>query len=356
MAASYLQSRPHKRPLYVASAFFRGIGLLALVPLTYLLAPTRPTAALVAFFAGYTIYAFSGGFSGPAFLDIVAKTIPGMRLGRFFGHRQFWGGLGAIAAAWLVKTILQADGLGFPANYCLLFALALAMFAPGWFAFAMIHEPPGQVEESQGLLAFLRSAPHTIRRHREYRMLLVGRLLTGGSGIALPFYIVYCRKVLGMPEAAAGTYLSLAMAGSVSLIPVWAYLNDRCGPRLLVVSLAALQAAIPAIALIASCFPAAGGFGRVAFGLVFFPLAAAGWGSFMGYNNYLIAIAPEEKRPLYVGVLNTLFALTGFLPLVGGILVRHASFQALFAVAAMVGLVGLAATTRLPSRRPAVAG
>jgi MFS family permease len=349
LSASYIQSRPYKRPFYIFAAFLRGFGLLALVPIIILFAASRPTVALAAFFASYILYSYSGGMSGPAFLDIVAKTVPGARLGRFFGNRQFWGGLGAIAAARLVKFILETDDVPFPSSYALLFGLALAVFAPGWFAFAMVREPAGRVEPRQGLLAFLQSAPEAVLHHSEYRLLLISRLLTGGAGIALPFYIIYCRKVLEMPEAAAGTYLSVAMTGSVLLIPLWAYLNDRRGPRALLIALAALYLTIPGIALIASCFPAALPFGRLAFGAVFFPMAAVGGGSFMGYTNYLFAIAPEERRPLYIGTINTLFAATGFLPLLGGFIVHHASFQALFAVAATLGMLGFFATVRLPS-------
>ena len=87
---------------------------------------------------------------------------------------------------------------------------------------------------------------------------------------------------------------------------------------------------------------------RVAFGLVFFGLGATGGGSFIGFTNYLFAIAPEERRTLYIGLLNTLFAVTMFLPIVGGLLVKYASFQLLFAVATAFSLAGTYAVFRLP--------
>ncbi|UCC68387.1 MAG: MFS transporter [Armatimonadota bacterium] len=348
-AANYLQSRPYKRPLYIFAAFLRGVGLLLIIPLIYFLARGNPAAALVAFFLGYALYSFSGGLSGPAFLDIVAKTIPSGRLGAFFGHRQFWGGLGAIGCGILVRFILSADALIFPTGYCLLFGLALASFVPGWTAFATIPEPRGKVEEAQPLIPFLRSAPTVIREHREFRLLLASRLLTGCAGIALPFYIIYCRQVVGVPEAAVGIYLSIQMAGSVALIPLWAFLNDRRGPRTLLVAVAALTLAVPSVALLAAFFPDALGFGRVVFGAVFFPLAAIAGGGFMGYTNYLFRIAPEQRRPLYIGVQNTLFALTAFLPLLGGLVVGLTSFRFLFLVAAAMGALGLIATIILPS-------
>jgi len=351
-SGTYLRSQPHKRPVYVYTAFLRAFGLLLAVLAVYFLTRYSAAAALLGFALGYAVYALGGGVGGPAFLDIVAKTIPGNRLGAFFGHREFWGGIVAIACGFLVGAILAQRAIPFPANYSLLFALALASFAPGWLIFATIHEPPGRTAEPQALLPFLRTLPALLREHSEFRLLLVSRLFTGSGAIAVPFYIIYCRRVLAVPEAAAGTYLSVQMAGSVMLIPLWAYLNDRRGPRALLITVAILAAAVPLIALAVASYPSGTDFDRIAFGFVFFPLIAIGAGSFMGYHNYLFAIAPEEQRPLYIGVQNTLFAITGFLPLLGGLVVEHASFRALFALAAIIGSLGFIATLRLSDRRP----
>lgn len=351
-AASYLQAQPYNRPLYVFSAIVRGTGWLLAVPSLLLLAPGHPAAALGAFFVCYSLYAFAGGLSGVAFLNIVAKTVPANRLGAFFGNRQFWGSLGAIGCGALVRVVLGERGIAFPLNYSILFALALAAFAPGWAAFAAINEPPGRVEQSQPFVAFVRGAPSVLNEHREYRLLVVSRMLLGGASVALPFYIIYCRRVLGVPEGAVGTYLSIQMAGSLAAVPLWAYLNDRQSPRALLRATALLGFAIPAIAVAAALLPSAAYFGRVAFGIIFFAMAAAGAGSFMGYTNYLLAIAPEERRSLYIGAMNTLFAVTNFLPLVGGAVVRYASFQVLFGLAAAFALSGALVVLRLPEPAP----
>jgi MFS family permease len=354
-AANYLQSRPFKRPLYVCAAAFRTVGLISVVLVLIGLAEARPAAALAAFFLAYTCYSLAGGFSGPAFLDIVAKTIPGARLGAFFGHRHFWGSMGAIACGALVRTILASDALAFPTDYALLFAGSLLLFAPGWVLFSMIQEPRGRVvQDPRPLLPFLMAAPRTVRRHREFRLLLMSRMLSGAIGIALPFYVVYARRVLSVPESTIGTYIAIQMTGSVVLVPLWAYLNDRRGPRSLLVAAMAVYLGAAGIAFTASLFSHAPPFGRAAFMVVFFPLAAIGSGSFMGYTNYLFAIAPEEQRTLYIGIQNTLFAVTAFLPLLGGALVAATSFSLLFGLATALAAAALAVTLHLPG--PACVG
>jgi len=352
LAASYAQPMPHKRPLYMLAVYLRGTGWAIAIPAVYLLARTHPALALAGFFLGYSMFALGGGLGGIAFLDMVAKTVSPNQLGSFFGNRQFWGAAGGIAVGLLVKAVLGSDRLSFPTDYCLLMVLALANFIPGWAAFALVKEPAGRAGESQPFHSFVRAAPRLIREQRDYRLLLAARLLIGATGIALPFYIVYCRRVLGMQESVAGTYLSVQMAGSVLAVPLWAHLNDRRGPRALMIVIGAVSLVIPALAVLSSLLPHHALAGRLLFGVVFFALAAAGAGSFMASTNYLFAIAPEPERPLYIGVLNTLFALTIFLPMLGGMLVRAGLFRGLFALAVVAGAAGLLAAVRLPAQGP----
>lgn len=346
-AAHHMQGTPHKRPLYIRASFLRGTGWLIAIPLVLLFAVEHPLLALVGFFFGYSLFAFGGGLGGAAFLDIVAKTVPANQLGSFFGHRMFWGSLGAIAAGILVRTILAEGGISFPLSYALLFAIALVNFVVGWVIFAAIREPPGRLAESQSFIAMLKDAPKLIRRHGNYRLLLISRLLFGSSTIAFPFYIVYCRRFLAVPESSVGTYLTIEMVGTMIAIPLWAYLNDRHGARTLLLFATLLGLVAPGLAALASLLPVTPALGRLLLAGVFLTLAAVASGTFMGYTNYLIAIAPEERRPVYIGIQNTLYAVTAFLPVVGGVIIKLASFRVLFIVAAVFALSGALMAFRL---------
>lgn len=352
LTAGYLQSKPLKRPVYVAGAIGRTVSLLALIPCVHLLG-VNSGAALIAFFILYGLYSIAGGLSGPAFLDIVAKTVPTVKLGSFFGHRMFWGGIGGIGAGLLVRYILGSRALSFPDEYTLLFIVASVVFLPGWIVFTLVHEPPGRVPAvAQPLLRFLLKSPSTVRANPRFRLLLASSLLSGSVGIAMPFYIVYARQVLEVPVGTVGTYIAVQMAGSVVLVPLWAYLNDRRGPRTLLLAVNATCLFATAIALGATLLPGATVLGRAALMLVFFPLTAVGSGTFMGYTRYLFGIAPEEQRTLYIGIHNTMFAFTTFLPLLGGVILDASSFQVLFTVAVGLAVGTLLVTVRLPRMAP----
>ncbi len=353
LGARYIQHQPLKRPMYVLTTCLRIAAWVIVLPITYFLAGPLPALALAGFILCYALDAFSGGMAGPAFLDIVAKTVSPNRLGAFFANRVFWGGVGAIGAGMLVRVILSDRGPSFPANYTLLFALALAMFVPGWIAFMRIKEPPGKAAEAQSLREFLRGAPAIIRQNREYRLLLIGRMLLGAMVLAFPFYIIYCRRELGVPDSAVGTYLSIQMAGAVVSNPLWALLSDRRGPRALIIATTVAAVIYSAISLAATFIPHSPWLGRAAFGAVFFLLSASGSGGWIGCTNYLLAIAPEEQRPIYIGVQNTFFAITMFLPMLGGAVLRFGSFHLLFGIATAFAVAGMVVVLKLPAIPPA---
>ncbi len=64
-------------------------------------------------------------------------------------------------------------------------------------------------------------------------------------------------------------------------------------------------------------------------------------GGMMGFSNYLLELAPAKERPLFAGRGNTLSAPGLLAPVLGGWLVSVWSSPGVFAVAAVVGVVGL---------------
>lgn len=340
VAASWVQAWPRKRRLYRLATVLRASGWFGVIATVLLLGSRHPGLVLVCFLVGYSLSSFSGGLSGVAFLEVVAKTVAPNRLGSFFGHRQFWGGLGGAACGLLVRQILASQRLPFPTNYAVLFAIAAGCFIPAWIAFCCVKEPAGPVEEARPFFESLRRAPACIHEDATFRRLLWGRMLLGAAGIALPFYIVYCRRWLQVPEATVGTYLSAQMVGSMLAVPIWARLNDRSGPHRLLSMVAGLSLLVPFIALLTSLLPLGAMGSQAAFGAVFFGLGATTGGSFIGFTNYLFAIAPEERRTVYTGTLNSCFALTAFLPMLGALVLEYASFRILFAMATALSVAG----------------
>jgi MFS family permease len=118
---------------------------------------------------------------------------------------------------------------------------------------------------------------------------------------------------------------------------------------------AALTALVPVAALVAPLAPRTfrlAGLPAVplqvgVFGLVFVLAGSARLGRFIGSASYLLAVAPEDDRPTYVGLMNTLGTPLVILPgLIGGVIADIVGgYRALFAVAIAASL-GAAAMSR----------
>jgi hypothetical protein len=356
VATSFVLHRPRRKPFFlypclISRVPFYLMAVLLLLPWS----AARPGLVLLVLVVGYSIFFFGDGLSGVPWHDTVARTIPPDLRGRFFGSMQFLSGLLAIGAGAIVRQVLGNEAIPFPRNYGLLFVgLCIGMTVSTIFL-ALVREPIAVAAgQAQSLITILRSIPATLKAHMGLRRLILLQNLLGLATLATPFYAVYGRERLGLPASASGTFIQAATVGSVGMSVVWAYVNDRLGCRAVVRALPWLVAAVPAAALVVPL--AAGLGGKSAMGYLYpvvFLLNGATWGgAWMGFTNYAMEAAADDKRPLFLGLQNTLSAPTVVMPVLGGWLLAVMPYEALFAVVSAVGLAAAVYARRLPQPGP----
>jgi MFS family permease len=203
----------------------------------------------------------------------------------------------------------------------------------------------------------LRRAGQLLRQKPVYRRYIAVRLLLGLTGIALPFYSVYAKNVLGAEAGMAGIYA--AVTGGAKLLSniAWGWVSDQKGNRLvmrlliggkgLTLFLAlALVGAVSLLKLEGVWLP------TLALPLFFLDGAMFPAGILSG-SNFLTELVPDAERPIYLGLANTLSGVVTLLSVLGGLLVDWLGFAGLFAAALVLCLVGLALTAGLPEPREA---
>lgn len=317
--------RRNQMPVYVRVAFLRAAVFLTFTGLVFFLGKYDPAYLLVAFFFLFSLYSFGGGLAGVAFMDIVGKTIPADKRGSFFGMRMLLGGGLSALAGFLIQRILDAHD--FPNNFGILFSIASVLIIFALFSVFMMKEPiaPEPREKKtikENLLLGLKIA----KADRAYRMLLLVRVAIGCYVMGLPFYVIYAKETLHIPSSMAGVFLTVQMLGYISSNLLWAQLSNRSkNDRVLVFS--AFFAAVCPLLVIASIFL---GIPLWLYTSIFFFMGATGSGLDLGYLNYLLEIAPEDKRPIYVGFFNTVVGPTTFLSAVGGLIIQMTSFAFLY--------------------------
>lgn len=353
-----LQAQPYKLPLYRAVAVVRVFLNLLLTASIFFATSVSMPLGLLFVLVSYALFNLCGGFSTLAFQDVVAKVIPANRRGSFFGRRQLLGGLLALVIAGpLVRWLLSDDRpLPFPANFGILSLLSLVGIGLGLAAFCAIREPaqhnPGQ---ALSLGATLRRAPYILRANRNYRWFIIVRLLLRVAQIAEPFYIIYATEVLGLPAEVAGIYLALwALAAALSNI-FWGRISDKQGNRRLLIITGIALTLAPALLIIGPWLVQSAMLGSTALivvvGLVFLTVGAANDGMAMAAWTYLLEVAPDDERPVYIGLANTILGIGALLPVLGGWLVGQAGYGGAFAISVGVGILGLLGTRQLEEQR-----
>ena len=103
--ANKLESKPRKKPVLVVAIWVRAAAWAILGLLAYFCAMYNALIILVALLVLLFTFSFAGGVAVIPFTDIWGKALPATLRGRFFGHRQLWGGLMAVGAGYVVKRI-----------------------------------------------------------------------------------------------------------------------------------------------------------------------------------------------------------------------------------------------------------
>ena len=85
----------------------------------------------------------------------------------------------------------------------------------------------------------------------------------------------------------------------------------------------------------------------VCFSPIFLLIGGTTTGIFVGFKSYLLDIAPEERRPTYVGITNTVLGVGSLYPVFGGILADLLNLQGVFALSAVTVCAGVWLSLRL---------
>ena len=357
LAASFVLHRPRRKPFVVYPCLVGRIPFYLLAIVFNLdWAATHQRSALLLLVIGYTFFFFTDGLCGVPWHDIIGRTIPARLRGRFFGTIQFVGGLLAIGSGAIVHKVLADTSLSFPHNYGRLFIYLAVGMTLSTICLALIREPGGAVvSDRQSLPSLLRAIPSTLRTHPRLYQAIIGQILCGIGSIAVPFYAIYAESKLHLPASAGGTFVWAATLGSVGASAIWAYLSDRHGSTSAIRAASWLIVAVPACALLVPAMVRGTALGYF-YPLVFLLNGAVWGGMWLGFTNYILEIAPDDIRPLFLGLQATLSAPTIVMPLLGGWLLNLVSYQVLFLVAAIAGLTGLIYVHRLPEPRHEVTG
>lgn len=322
----HLRTRPYKKGYLLAGIWLRALSFFGMSATTFLFAKDRPSLAVAGFFLWVFLFSVSAGFAGIAYADLLGKTMSGPARVRLYAAKQFAGSTASFGGGLLVSLLFRSGGLGFPYNYGINLAVGFVGLGIATAGFYRIREPasPPPARGPETLANYLRGVPALLRRDARFRRFLLVENLTSFSVMALPFYMVYARETFGLDTGYIGKYLLVQVAGTILSNLVWGRIARRRSPQAIVRTCILLGALIPVAALLLARTSPAG------YAVLFFFIGFIISGRRIGFEPYLLDIAPEESRTEYLGIRGTLNILIVLLPVIGGLLIGVFGYAPVF--------------------------
>lgn len=334
-AANAVERAPLKKFFPVTLGFFlQRLPIFLLAPAAFFLAGSSPGWALAAFFGLYAWHTIGSGFQIVGWQDMIAKIIPVEKRGRFFGITNFAGNGAGILGALAVPFVL--DKLPFPTGYVMSFAVAGVLIFLSWFFLSLTREPAvANPKPRVSQLDYLRSLPAVLRRDRNFRLYLLAQSFFSLSGMATGFLVVYAVRAWNLPDAQASGFTIALQVGLALANLFFGFLSDRKGHKLSLEICLAVSVFALLLAIIAPS-PAW-------FFAVFFLRGAVNAGLFISGVSIVYEFTGAENRATYIGMANTIPGIAGAVaPLLGGWLAGAVSYQAMFILAAVIGVISWA--------------
>jgi MFS family permease len=350
--AAWVAHRRRKQPIVALAAFISRLSFFIMGIAVGLFSITRPALALAALLLFQVLFYIGDAIASVPWFDLLAKSIPPRRRGRVLGTSQVIGGIGGIFVGIAVRYILgPTSPWHYPLNYTVLFMATGIVMMGATFCLSQIREEPTESPSvaPPKMVQLLHSLPNLIRTDRAFGRMLLTRLIAGFISIASAFYVIYAIKVLGLSTAVTGLFLSAQVAGALLAGLMMSTLQDHYGVLVYMRVAVACATLPPILALVIGLMrPLLGSAIIYPYLLVFcllgFYFNSIGWPFFA----WILEHAQENKRPLYIGVSNTLGALTMIAPPLGGWLAETLGYPSVFITSLLFAILALGLTFTLP--------
>jgi MFS family permease len=328
-AQSYQLMLPYLRRVFLIrflAWFFIGLAII-------LLGNEYPDLTLISIGLGLFIFSFSAGFGAIYFKDIIAKVFSHKFRGKTMAYRQFFSAFGGLISGALAALILEY--IQAPQSFGYLFIISAFIMGFGYIAFGTINEPIKEhvTQKENSFKKFLHNSWMLLNGDKDLQVQLATFLLAYGYLISLPFIILDAQTKIDLDGVAVGSLITTQMIGAMISNFLWGKLSGNGLNRLAANIAISLHIFAIAIAFYASSI--------YEYMSIFFLVGAAIDGNRIASGNLILALAPAEKRPIYVALQMNIISFGLFFSIAGGIILHYFSYNLLYSTAAATLLISL---------------
>ncbi len=255
----------------------------------------------------------------PAWTAFAAMIVQPTLRGRYFASRTFAMSMAALVVVPLAGRLIST--FGSPQGYQISFGLAFGAGILSSLAYSRIPLPATSTRELRAPLPFRQVLQALLAQPAFLRLCLTTVVLNLGVQIVAPFFNVYMARDMGLTAGMIGLTTTCSTAFDVVGQRFFGPFVDRRGLR------RTMALTSPFIAVV----PLAWIFVRAPWHI--FAINVVSGFVWAGYNlavfNYLLASTPDDQRPLYSAIYNTVNGLTTVIgPLAGALLFDAVGFGA----------------------------
>jgi len=196
------------------------------------------------------------------------------------------------------------------------------------------------------LKEYIKKVPAIIKADKNFASFIVIENMASFSIMILPFYIVYAQDSFGIGSDYLGRYLLFQVAGTIVSNLFWGYISDRINSEAVVRICILGGAVVPLAALILSPL------GPEVFSIIFFMVGFLISGRRVGFEPYLLQIAPDDRRTVYLGIRGTLNFMIVVLPLLGGVFINFFGYIFTFILVSAVMFSAYYLLRKKPNPQP----
>jgi len=330
----YLKRFELKKKFLLFGIYLRGFSFLGMSVTVFLFAKSNPLGTLIAFYFLIMIFSLSGGFAGIAYSDIIGKLLPSEKRPGLYAARQIVSGTASLIGGALIVRIFAPSSLEYPLNYALGMMIGFLGLVIGAIGFWFMKEPPSEIsnagEKNNGMIG---NTINILKEDKPFRKFIIIENITSFSLMILPFYMVYVKHTFSDYKDFFGAYVMVQILGNILSNFMWTSISKKHGTETVLKICILIGAAIPLIAI------ALNPLGAMWYILVFLLLGVITSGRNIGFEPYLLDIAPGDKRTVYLGIRGSFNILVVLLPIAGGFFIDMMGYFAAFATVSGVMLL-----------------
>lgn len=328
----YLKTHRFKKKFLLLGIYLRAFAFLGMSIFTYFFGLANPVFAIITFFFWVFLFSISAGFAGIAYADIIGKTLTGEKRSQLYAVKQFFSSIAAFLGGLIISKIFSLNNLLFPTNYAISLLIGFLGLSVASLGFLLIKEPPSQrlPEVKENFLTYLKKIPVFLKSDIHFRRYIIVENMASIGVMILPFYIIFAKETFNVDNSYIGKYLLFQIIGAIFSNIFWGLLAKKFNSKFIVKTCIFMGGIIPLIAIILSYL------GPNYFAIIFFLLGFIVSGRRIGFELYLLDIAPEQHRTEYLGIRGTLNIFVVILPIAGSFFIEGFGYYFTFGIVSIV--------------------